>query len=578
MKRPPISDRQMELLAERFGAAGLGRRDFLRIAAGLAAMGSAGFTARSASAAPKLAPGEKLAKEQAFRWGGGGFYQNDPASHDFNKDLYCSGAPILFAGLMKFDANFQAIPYVASKVTSNQDGSAWTFAIRKDSKWSDGSPCTAVDFEYSFKRQLDPASKAPYAAFLYDLKNGEAFNKGQVTDPGQVGVKAKDDWTLEVTLEGPRGYFPVLSAYLAALPGHRPSIEKHGDKWTEPGNIVSNGPFVLEAWEHNKQLVLKKNPQFFDAKNVTLEKVIIPIIPIQSGALPYENNEVDLTALQAADLKRLQTDPRMSKDVFRYPFPGTWYLIPQVTKPPFDNLKVRKAVAHAVDRESVAKVAQGFSIPAHCMVPPGFPGFVDDKKIREIQKFDPKLALAQLKGTPFEGGKNWPKIVLTMREEALQSKPMAEAVQAVLIENLNMKTELEVLEQRVFRERLWKQDLQFVWIRWFMDFPDPHNEYFDTFYGKRTTGKRQAWSNDAFDRELDAGRDTRDSKKRLESYAKAEEILQSDVGYIPVEWVVRYAAAKPRVRGIEKNRAGELVIDGNIYVDMLPHLYIVEKA
>ncbi len=578
MKIPPISDNQMELLAKRLAALGLDRRDFLKIAGGLATLGSAGFNARHVSAAPKLAPGEKLAKEQALRYGGGGLYQNDPASHDFNKDLYCGGVPALFAGLMKCTADFQAVPYVASKVTPNQDGSMWTFAIRKDSKWSDGSPCTARDFEYSWKRQLDPASKAPYAAFLYDLKNGEAFNKGQVTDASQVGVRAKDDWTLEVTLEGPRGYFPVLSAYLAALPGHRPSIEKHGDKWTEAGNIVCNGPFVLESWEHNKQLVLRKNKHFLDAKDVTLEKVIIPIIPVQSGALPYENNEIDLTALQAADLKRLQADPKTAKDVFRYPYPGTWYLIPQVTKPPFDNLKVRQAVAHAVDRESIAKVAQGFSIPAHAMIPPGFPGFVDDKKTRDLQRFDVKLAMSMLKGTPFEGGKNWPKITLSMRDEALQSKPMAEAVQAVLIENLNMKTDLEVLEPRVFRERLWKQDLQFVWIRWFMDYPDPHNEYFDTFYGKRTTGRRQAWGNDAFDKELELGRDTRDEKKRMAHYAKAEEIMQTDVGYVPVAWVVRYAATKPWVRGIEKNRAGERVIDGNIYFDMLTHLYIVEKS
>ena len=102
-----------------------------------------------------------------------------------------------------------------------------------------------------------------------------------------------------MTLEGPRGYFPVLSAYLAALPGHRGSIEKYGDKWTEAANIVCNGPFVLEAWEHNKVIVLKKNKHFFGAKDVTLEKVTIPIIPIASGALPYENNEIDLT--RAAD-------------------------------------------------------------------------------------------------------------------------------------------------------------------------------------------------------------------------------------------------------------------------------------
>jgi ABC-type oligopeptide transport system substrate-binding subunit len=578
MSTPRITDAQLELLQRRLAGIGVGRREFLRVAGALAAMGAAGFNARPASAAPKLAPGEKLAKEQHLRMGGGGWYQNDPASHDFNKDLYCSGVPALWAGLMKCNADFQPVPYVAQKVSSNKDGSVWTFTIRKDSKWSDGGPCTARDFEYSWKRQLDPATAAPYASFLYDIKNAEAFNKKQVTDASQVGVKAKDDWTLEVTLEGPRGYFPVLTAYLAALPGHRASIEKFGDKWTEAANIVSNGPFVLEAWEHNKVMVLRKNKHFFDAKDVTLDKVTIPIIPVASGALPYENNELDLTALQTGDLKRLQAAAATQKEVFKYPFPGTWYLLPQVTKPPFDNPKVRRAIGHAIDRESAVRVAQGFAMPAHSMIPPGFPGATDDSKIRAIQKFDPKAAMAMLKGTPFEGGKNWPRIVMSMRDEALGSKPLAEAVQAVLLEHLNMKTELEVLEPRVFRERLWNQSLQLVWIRWFMDYPDPHNEYFDTFYGKKTTGKRQAWTNDAFDKELEAGRDTRDPKKRLVHYAKAEEILQTDAGYVPVAWVLRWAAGKPRVRGLEKNKQGEFVVDGNIYFDMLPHIYMVEKA
>jgi oligopeptide transport system substrate-binding protein len=295
MKPFRISDRQMDLLAERFAVVGVGRRAFLQIAAGLAAMSAAGFNPPPVTAAPKLGPGEKLAKEQHFRYGGGGWFPNDPASHDFNKDLYCQGVPALFAGLMKFNADHQAVPYVATKVTSNTDGSVWTFTLRPDSKWSDGTPCTARDFEWSWKRQLDPATVAPYSSFLYDIKNGEAFNKKQVTDAGQVGVRAKDDWTLEVTLEGPRGYFPVLTAYLAALPAHRPSVEKHGDKWTEAANFVGNGPFVLEGWEHNKAMVLRKNKHFFGAKDVTLDKVTIPIVPVASGALPYENNELDMT-------------------------------------------------------------------------------------------------------------------------------------------------------------------------------------------------------------------------------------------------------------------------------------------
>src|SRR6184192_4174997 len=403
MRVPHISDSQLDLLAARLAAIGVGRRDFLRVAAGLATtMSAAGFSARPASAAPKLAPGEKLAREQHLRFGGGSWYEQDPSSHDFNKDLYCQGTPQLWAGLMKFNVNFEAVPYVAEKVTPNKDGSVWTFAIRKDSKWSDGSPCSARDFEYSWKRQLDPASAAPYASFLYDIKNGEAFNKKQLTDASQVGVRAKDDWTLEVTLEGPRGYFPVLAAYLAALPGHRGSIEKYGDKWTEAANIVCNGPFVLESWQHGKVMVLRRNPHFFGAKDILLEKAAIPIIPVASGALPYENNELDLVSLQTGDLRRLQSNPKTVEEVFRYPFPGTWYLIPQVTKPPFDNVKVRRAVGHAIDRANVVKVAQGFALPAHSMIPPGFPGAIDDPKIRAIQKFDPKAAMAMLKGTPYE--------------------------------------------------------------------------------------------------------------------------------------------------------------------------------
>jgi len=574
-----IAEAQIDLFAKRLESIGVGRRDFLKVVGAMAAFGGLGFATQAHAAKPtKPGAGEKLAKDQVLRYGGGGWYQNDPSSHDFNKDLYCSGVPALFAGLMVFNADFVSVPWMATKVEGNKDGSVWTFTIRKDSRWSDNSPVTARDFEWSWKRQLDPATAAPYASFLYDIKNGEAFNKKQITDAGQVGVRAKDDWTLEVTLEGPRGYFPVLAAYLAALPAHRGAVEKHGDKWTEAANIVSNGPFTLEAWEHNKQIVLKKNPYYYGAKGVHLNRVVIPIVPVASGALPYENNELDITLVQPGDLKRLQSDPRMSKDVFRYPFPGTWYLLPQTTKPPFDNLKVRKAVAHAVDRENVVKVSQGLAIPAWSMIPPGFPGAVDDARIKAIQKYDKKLALEQLKGTPFEGGKNWPKITLSMRDEALGSKALAEAVQAVLLDSLNMKTDLEVLEPRVFRDRLWKQDLQFIWIRWFMDYPDPHNEYFDTFYGRKTTGRRQAWVNEAFDKELEAGRDTRDPKKRLEHYKKAEVIMQQDVGYVPVAWVARYAAKKPWVGGIERNKAGEFVADGNIYVDMLQHIYITEKG
>src|SRR5919106_4920509 len=542
-----LDHEQLRLLEARLTSIGVGRRDFLRMLAGMTAAGTMFLTTPIPAVRAAPAPGETLAKTQVFRRGD---FNDEPASFDVNKDLYCNCESMVFAGLMRFTPDFVAVPWMAEQVESNADGSVWTFRLRREAKWSNGDALTAHDFAWSWKRQLDPATAAPYSAFLYDLKNGEAFNKGQVKERDAVGVKALDDHTLQATLEGPRGYFPVLVAYFAALPAHRPSVEKHGDKWTEPGNIVSNGPWMLESWDHNRQFTLRKNPHYFDQDNILLERVIAPIIPRASGFLPYENNEIDYALVPPGDLRRLQADPKVNQEVIRYFYPGTFYLVPQVVKPPFDHPKVRQAISHAIDRKIIAeRVSQGFGMPAHAMVPPGLPGYVDDEALKQLQRFDPKLAMESLKGTAYEGGKNWPKIVMSMRDEPYAAKPMAEGLQAMLRDVLNMPTELEVLEPRVFSERLWKQDLQLIWIRWFMDYPDPHNEYFDTFYGKRTTGKRQAWMNDEFDELISKARGALDIQTRMALYRKAEEILQTEVGYIPVVWTVRYVAFKPWIKG-----------------------------
>jgi ABC-type oligopeptide transport system substrate-binding subunit len=569
-----LDHKQLQLFEARLASIGVGRRDFLHMLAGITAAGTMFLTTSMTTVRATLAPGEKLAKAQVFR---NGAFNDEPSSFDVNKDLYCNCEFTVFAGLMRFTPDYVAVPWVAEKVEANADGSVWTFHLRKDANWSNGDPLTAHDFSWSWKRQLDPATAAPYSAFLYDLKNGEAFNKGQVTDRDSVGVKALDDHILQATLEGPRSYFPVLVAYFAALPAHRPSVEKYADKWTEPVHIVTNGPWVLESWDHNKQFILKKNPHYFDRDKITLERVINPIIPRASGFLPYENNEVDYALVPPGDLRRLQADAKVSQEVIRYFYPGTFYLVPQVTKPPFDNPKVRQAMSHAIDRKIIAeRISQGFGIPAHAMIPPGLPGYLDDEALKQLQRFDPKLAMESLKRTPYEGGKNWPKIVMSMRDEPYAAKPMAEGVQAMLQEVLNMPTELEVVEPRVFRERLWKHDLQLTWIRWFMDYPDPHNEYFDTFYGKRTTGKRQAWANDEFDDLIIKARGELETSKRMALYLKAEEVLQNDVGYIPVVWTVRYVAFKPWVKGLPRNKDGHIVPNGNIYRGMLEQIYIVE--
>lgn len=580
-----IDHQQIALLAERLRAIGVPRREFLQVVSALtgaaAVQGLPDWHGPAQSQAQTPAPlpsGTRLARAQVLRWA----LPTEPSSLDVNRYLYGGGDVLLFAWLMKFDPDYRAVPWLAERYTASPAGDVYTFYLRPGLRWSNGDPVTAHDFVWSYQRKLNPAVAADYVGFFYDIKNAEKINKGIIQDLSQLGVQARDDLTLEFTLEGPRGYFPVLMAYAATAPSHRASVEKYGDKWTEPGHIVCNGIFTLESWDHNRQLTLKKNTHYFDKDKIMLERVVRPIMARQSQLLAYENNELDVVDIvSASELKRLQNNPKLSKELVLYNSPITWYLTPQVTHPPFDDLRVRRAVSHAIDRKTIAEqVIQGQGIPAHAFIPPGLPGYIDAAQypsFLEIQKFDPRLAMAALQGSKYEGGKNWPKITLSLRgDEGPNPKAIAEAIQAMLAQHLKMHVELDIMEPRVFRERLWKLDLQFVFIRWYADYPDPHNEYYDTLYSKLASGRRQAWSNAQFDALLEQGRAELDWNKRLALYRQAEEILQQDVGYIPVVWGLFFALFKPWVRGIPRNSREQVMVEGNIYRWAREHMYIVE--
>jgi len=579
--RMHIDDAHIALLAERLHTIGVGRRAFLKVLGALtgsAAVGSVTDWDTPAQAQGNVPAGTRLATAQVLRWAS----PNEPSSMDVNRYLYGGGDASLFAWLMRFDPNYKVIPWLAERYAVTPRGDVYTFYLRPGLKWSNGDAVTAHDFVWSYQRKLDPAVAADYVGFFYDIKNAEKINKGAIKDLSQLGVKARDDLTVEFTLEGPRGYFPVLMAYAATAPSHRASVEKYGDKWTEPEHIVCNGMFTLASWDHNRQFTLKKNPMYFEKEKITLERVVRPIIARPSQLLAYENHELDLMdTLPAPDLKRIQNDPRLRKELVHYDAPITWYLTPQVTHPPFDDLRVRRAVSHAIDRQTIAeKVIQGQGIPAHSYIPPGLPGHIDavkHPKFLDLQKFDPRLALASLRGSKYEGGKNWPKITLTLRgDEGTNPKAIAEAIQVMLAQHLKMHVELEVLEQRVFRERLWKLDLQFIFIRWFADYPDPHNEYYDTLYSRLAGGRRQAWSNPEFDAWLEKGREELDWNQRLEIYQQAEEVLQRDVGYVPVVWGLFFGMVKPWVQGVPRNSQEKVMLDSNIYRWAREHMSIVE--
>jgi len=612
---------QLRLMAERFDSINVDRRDFLKyvgaaggtsaIALALAACGSSSKntpaasaasttgggagTAAPTTAAPTTAstaatgspsgttaavasatsgPAVTLAKDQIFTIN----FAVEPNSFDFNKDLYCEGNAIVFAQLCQFDSNYAVQPDIAEKWEANADASVWTFHLR-DSKWSNGDPVTAHDYEYSFKRQLDPATAASYAGFLYDLKNGQAFNlkQGNVT-ADDVGVKATDDKTLVVTCEGARAYIPVLMAYTAAAPSYQKAVEQFGDKWTEAENIVCNGPFTLTEWKHNESFTCKKNDGYYNAANITLTQLNCPIIATTAEFTAYQNNEIDM-ALHGAlgNLAKVQGDSTLSKEFNKYNLFGTWYMQPNVKMPPFDNKQVRLAMAHAVDRDTIVKnVLHGLGTVAYNLTPPGMPGF-NPSKYEDFTTYDPAKAKSMLDGTPYAGGKNWPAITMTQRNNEGDAPVAAgDALIAMLKENLGMNIQHELGDPKDVYNRAYQGRLQLIWWRWYIDYPDPNDEEYLVFYSKFPSGERNTFSDPTFDDLVTKAAGEPDQTKRFQMYWDADKILIENGADIFIYNPWNYLLVKPWVTGVPKDKDGNLVPDWNVYVRMEDHLKIAQ--
>ena len=580
---------QLHILGQRFKSLGMSRRNFMKIAAAATAgtvttAGMEKYVGTGVAAAPRraLLRQEVGPDERFYHFA----LQDDPVSFDWNLNLYCNAAVEIASGLLAFDENLNAIPDWASEFTPNDDASVWTFNIRPDNiGWTNGTdtrPVTAQDFVYSWERQLNPANAAAYAGFLFDIKNAEKYNLGEEGVAAEdLGVKALDEWTLAVTMEGPRAYFPQVVGYTAAVPAAQWAIEEHGtDVWAS-GNVPlwANGPYKLDSWEHDVVVEVSPNEGHWDFENINFRKVYYPILPAEAAVLSYERGEgdqrLDWVNIPASDLTRYQDDPELAEQLKQYVYPGIWMLVPSNGQEPFQNyevgLQVRRALSHAIDRSRLVSLTNGLAAEALGMVPTGVFGYIDDPEISAIQAFDPALAMEALVGTPYEGGQNWPEITIHMRgqEEVYNSDLMANDVVSQLQENLGMNVNIQVWPEASWRPELFKNEFQLVWIRWWYDYPDPNNGYGDMFYSQKTSGKRQAWSNAEFDDLVNQGKAEPDPEARLEIYKQAERIIQEEVGYIPVVYRVDQYAFKPWVKDVAVNRQGFTVPYGNIYVRML---------
>ena len=587
--------KQFDLFLQRTQAAGVNRRDFMKILAG------AGAAAALAACAPAGAPsggGEAPAAAEAPAAGGEAAagamlpdeqqiwrqpWASEPSSQDFNKYLYCGGETELWAGLTRFDTDYKPVPYVAESWEISADGTVYTFKLKPGQKWTNGDAVTAADFEYSFKRQLDPATQSEYAGFLFDVKNGEGVNTGKEgLTVDDIGVKAIDDTTLEITLEGPRGYFVTVLAYAAALPAHKATVEKHGEKWTEAENIVTNGPWKLTTWEHEVQMVFERNDDFILEPKPKLRKRISQIIDTEAQLSAYEANEVDRAIAPLAEIKRLKEDAALAQEINQFSLTGTFYLTPSYSMPPFDVKEVRLAVAHAIDRDAiVATVLQGIGQPAYTFVPPDSPGHIDPAKydwVKELTDFNPQKAMDLLKGTAYEGGQNWPEITLTYRADELAGIPAlaTQAIQAMLKDNLNMEVKLEGLEGKAFHDKMWAHDIQLNYVRWYMDYPDPNNDLKQVWYSNVASGHRHEFANAEYDKMVDEAAGINEFDKRMEVYSAAEKLMLEDGAAVHVYYPFGVRMYKPWVQGLPKSSSGLGVQDWNIYFALPQEVYIVD--
>ena len=402
----------------------------------------------------------------------------DPESLDPHKTSTVYEAHILrdlFQGLVMQDQKADLIPGAAESWTVSDDGLVYTFKLRQGGTWSDGSPVTADDFVYSFRRLEDPATAAEYASMLYVIKGAEEANtgKGKLED---IAVKAIDPSTLEVTLKAPTPYFLEMLTHQSAYPVNKASIDKLGADWIKPGNLVSNGAFTLAEFVPNDHIKLVKNPKFFDAANIKIDVVnYIPTEDRSTAIKRFEAGELDsnddIPTEQLAELKT-----KFGDQLKIGPYLGTYYYSIKTDKEPWSNPKLREAISMAIDRDFLAeKVWQNAMLPGYSMVPPGIEGYTPAvAKYADMSQIDREEAaekiLQELGYGPdkplkmeirFNTSENHKNTAIAIQE---QLKPLGIEVSLI---NTDTKTHYAHLEQ--------KGDYDVARAGWIADYKDPES-------------------------------------------------------------------------------------------------------
>jgi oligopeptide transport system substrate-binding protein len=504
--------------------------------------------------------GADLAKDQEFR-----FQATEPSAldpglvGDFTTLQYWQ---LLWEGLIGRDKDDHLQPRGAESYTISEDGTVFTFKLRKEAKFSDGSPVTAHDYEWTLKRNLDPASGSKYAHSLFPLKNAAAFFKGDIKDRDAVGAKALDDYTLQLTTERPAPYLiPLIAATWTLFPLKREVLEKYGDKWTEAGNIVTNGPFMVQSWKHDQEMVLVPNPYYWGEKP-TLQKVTLQLVrdPLSQALVSYESGELNFAVVPNPDLDRMQKDPVKGKEVRLVDNAGTRWVAFDSGHPPFSDVRVRKAFYLAIDRPTlVNNVLKGVPVPAWTVLPPMIDGHNPGARIPG----GPAEAKQLLAEAGYPDGRGFPEVDLVFAQTA-EYRAVAETLQPMWKEVLGVSTKLSPMENAAFvnwRNSRKDQPYHAYLGGWSNDFNDPYN-WHNFLFDSREDHHNLNWKNPAFDDLITRAAAEIDPAKRKQMHEQAEAILVGDAPVAPLFFRRIPVAVKPNVDGLVfTSELGQLKLD-----------------
>lgn len=482
-----------------------------------------------------------------------------------------------FEGLMALDNKDLPIPGMADKYEMSKDGLVYTFHIRAGAVWSDGKPVVAGDFEYAWKRVLNPATASEYSYQLFYLKNGQGYNESQLPADkktagvksatiDEVGVKATDDSTLVVTLENPTSYFLSLTAFQTYMPVRKDVADGNTSWATKPETYITNGAFKMKEWLPKDVMTFVKNDKYWNASAIKLDTINYKMIEDATAAL---------SAFKADQMDMIQTPPQSEipglvadGSCVITPNLGTYYYVANLTPEAvkinpeaakaIQNPKVRKALSLAINREDiVTNVSKGGQTPATSFVPKGIPE-PDGKDFASKEYYPAKGDIAKAKALLAEAGypdgKGFPKMTFLYNTGAGHQN-IAAAVQDMWKTNLGIDIELKNQEWKVFLTT--RNDKQFILARdgWLADYTDPMT--FLDLLASSSGNNDAGYNNPAYDAKILDAKKELDPTKRMAMLHEAEDIIMNEDVVIPIYFYTNTIVTKPTVKGVRTSALGQ---------------------